>query len=89
MNEHLIIILKKMCECIKADYYQIDFEDGEWYYTQKWTIKQEDDFKIWLAEFIFNNKDARIQLTTIHHKTKRICKQFANEFIWNYGWNIK
>ena len=89
MNQYLEIILKEMCNRVNADYDKIDFKSENWYIQYSWTEIEEDDFIDWLSKFLKKNKKACKALMSSRSYTKKIIKQAAEEFIWNYGWKIK
>jgi hypothetical protein len=89
MGKHLTIILKEMCRLVGADFKEIAFKDDSWYHEYSWSQEDEDDFKEWVADYIFINKEARKELTTIKTADKKKCKEFASQFAFNYGWKIK
>lgn len=86
MNKYLKIILLKQCEIVGADYNKIDFKKENWYWDYQWTKEQEQEFKLWLIDYIKNNKEARNELMSIPSVNKKFLEKFANEFIMNYGW---
>ena len=88
-GEHLVVVLKEMCRIVKAKYKDIDFHKNHWYQKYKWTEDEEKDFRKWLTEYVFSNKEARWELSTIRYKDKKQCKKFAADFTWNYGWKYK
>lgn len=88
-SKHLIVILKEMCKRVSADYEKIDFMKDGWFWKYKWTKDGESKFEEWLTDYVYNNPDARTGLTTINYKSKKHCKVFALNFIWNYGWKLK
>lgn len=88
MNKYIIKILKKMCKIVGADFNRIDFKSNDWYRTYEWTKKQEDKFKEWFIDFIYNNKKAREELSYCG-KNKKDIKKFVDMFVFNYGWTIK
>ena len=89
MNEYLIIILKEMCNRVNANYDEIDFNSDRWYLLYSWTELEEDDFIDWMIKFFQKNKKATKVLFKYNTYTKKVFKQAAEEFVWNYGWKIK
>ena len=88
MLKHSVLILKEMCKRVNADYHSIDFNCDAWFWTYSWTQTEEDSFIDWLAEYLYTNKDARTEITKHPSGTKKYCRQFAENFTWNYGWKI-
>jgi hypothetical protein len=89
MNKYLTIVLKEMCSRVGANYDAIDFKHHSWYHTYSWTAEKEKEFVKWLANYMYLDRSARKELTTIHLNTKKKCKTFAENFTWNYGWKVK
>jgi len=89
MNKELEIILKEMCVRVGASYEDIDFHEHNWFTKHRWTIHQEEDFKDWLTNHLYENKSARGFILNISSKNKKLCKKGAQAFIFNYGWSYK
>jgi hypothetical protein len=89
MNNSLNTVLKEMCHRVGADFNKIDFPSGGWFLEATWTQEEEEDFKKWLADYIYNNKEARKEITSYRTNTKKNARQFAEQFIFNYGWKEK
>jgi len=87
MNEHLKVIMTKMCEVVGADYPLIDFQKEGWFLEYQWDIKTEEEYIIWLKQYLRDNKDARKFLLK-HNKISGI-DQAVKEFIILYGWQYK
>jgi hypothetical protein len=56
--KHLTIILKEMCQRVGADFNKIDFKKKDWQETYQWTEKKQEDFKRWLIDYLYKNKEA-------------------------------
>ena len=89
MNKELDFILKEMCNRVGAKFEDIDFQEHNWFTKHRWTIHQEEDFREWLANHFYENKQARNFILQISSKNKKLCKQGAKAFIFNYGWSYK
>lgn len=85
-GKYLTVILTEMCSRVGVKLHDVDWENPEWYWLYEWTSTEQDDFQKWLTEYMYANKDARNELSTISTKSKKHCNQFASQFIWNYGW---
>lgn len=89
MDKTLELILRKMCDMVGAEYEKMGFKDAKWYYKHTWTKEQEDEFTEWLADLLYRRVEARRLFHGFHYKTKRRCREYAESFVWNYGWKIK
>jgi len=90
MEEHLTFVLQEMCSRVSADFDSIDFKQSNWYTQYEWFVEEEAEFTEWLADYVYRNKDARRELTTRYYRiTKRDAREFAKQFVWNYGWKNK
>ena len=88
MNQNIAPILIEMCTRVGVDAWTIDFEDPSWYTKHKWTIEEEDDFKVWLCEWIANNRQTARELwKNIHSLDKKHRMEIAKGFVFNYGWS--
>lgn len=85
-NKYLIVILKELCRRVGAKYEKIDFMKENWFREYEWTEDEETDFKKWLLDYLYNNAEARRELTTIRRKNKKHCKSIADWFCFNHGW---
>ena len=80
-------IKKKLCSYVGADYKEIDWENtaDPYYWKYTWTNEQEEDFKNWLADYLYSSKQARMIYRT-PPRNKKQCKECAYWFTWNHGW---
>lgn len=85
----LKFILVEMCRRVNVAYCKMDFKKPGWFSEYSWTAREQDKFRDWLADYIFTNTKARHALATFTHKNKRMCKKFADDFIFGYGWSVK
>lgn len=89
MNKKLEPILKEMCKRVNVKYSDVDFTTSDWYTKHSWTEEEEDDFKVWLSEWIKNNKKDAKLLWSSHRFTKKNRQGMAAGFAFNYGWKYK
>jgi len=88
MDKYLKTIFTEMCNRVDADYDSIDFQKEDWYYQYEWTQEEENSFIEWVADYLYNNSEARKILYGIHIKNKKLCKKAAEGLIF-YCWKIK
>jgi hypothetical protein len=88
MNPYLSLILERMCQFANVRFKDIDFKSPDWFLKYEWTKNQEAEFKIWLIDFLRDNKQARISIMKTPKHSKKILEKVANEFIFNYGWKV-
>lgn len=88
-GKYLTIILTEMCSRVGVKLRDVDWDNHNWYWLYGWTEKEQDDFRDWLADYMLDNRGARKELSTIVTKNRKHCEQFADEFIWQYGWKVK
>ena len=104
MNEfspYLIEILKEMCKRVNANYDEIDFKINSWvddegifhtndyYHLFSWTKDEEDSFKKWMIDYLYNNKQARKEFMSFPKKNKKRIAACVDEFLWNHGWKLE
>jgi hypothetical protein len=88
-DKHLRIIIAKMCEIIDIDPDSIDVREENWYSKHTWTSEQRDDFEEWMANYLYNNKEARRNVMGVcQRRVKRSIKLFVQFFIFSYGWKM-
>lgn len=90
LGKHKIIVLCEMCRvvgfCVASASY---FKQPKWYHDYEWTQAQEDKFVEWMADYLFNNKEAREEFMEFPTRNKKRCKEAARGFMFYCGWKIK
>lgn len=86
---HLEVILRKMCEYVKADYDKINFTDENWFFHHQWYEHQEDKFKEWLYLYLATNNGARKEILAFNTKSKKLLEKAILHFILDYGWRTR
>lgn len=89
MGEHLIFILKKMCDAVGANYSFVNFKNENWFMEYEWSDVEEQKFVDWLSDYLYSNAKARREIMLFPVKNKERCKKTASEFIFCYGWKTK
>jgi hypothetical protein len=90
LNKGQIIVFKKMCKMVGADFNSIDFSKDGWYNQYEWTVEQEKEFFNWLSKKIRNNKTIRNDVTTFSFKPNKIrADKTAHWFVFMWGWKLK
>lgn len=88
MNKYLKYILKTMCDFVGANLGDIDFKSEDWYLQYSWSAEKEKEFILWLANYLYNNKEAREHICEVPIKNKKHLKKVAQMFVFNYGWKL-
>jgi hypothetical protein len=88
-DEHMQVILRKICEVVGADVEKINFWGHNWYYEHEWTVEQQEDYEKWMADYLYNNNGARKEIMAFARKNKKRCKDVAHHFACWYGWKTK
>jgi len=86
-SKPLVVILKKMCKFVGADYKKMDFHKDDWYWDYTWTKEEEGKFADWMVKYLMENKKARKMFSGVI-RTKNQIKEATNMFIFNYGWKV-
>jgi len=87
--EHSEIILKEMCRRVgmtDEDYRVFDFTEKEWFRKHEWTEKEEQDFILWLADFLEENKYVPKK---IRKRGIRWAGYESSKFVMSLGWKTK
>jgi len=79
------MILQKMCRKVGANYYKINFSSNDWYRQHQWLREEEEEFQIWMTEFL-KRKDVRGHFRLNSRTTKKERSKVAHDFTWNHGW---
>jgi hypothetical protein len=87
-SPHRYIVLKKMCDMVKAPYSVVNSCE-DWYHKYSWTQKQEDEFKKWFADYLYNNTEARNEIMSMPIKRKKVINGVVEFWNLDYGWKIK
>jgi hypothetical protein len=86
-GKHLQVVIREMCERVGVDADKQLFNHN-WFWTATWTKAEEDSFRDWLAEYVYNSAEARRELMAFPRRNKPYCKKLADEFVWQYGWKV-
>jgi hypothetical protein len=86
VKPHLEIILMKMFEGTGINYTPEYVKTQDWFLTHSWTEQQMDEYIEWLADYFYNNADARQEILNSTTKSKPYCKKAAEQFACFYGW---
>lgn len=85
-GKHLDAILQRLCKVVGADFASVDFKQPTWFRAHSWSTATEEQFTRWLADYLYNNKDAQRELYVRSYMRKRDCQNAAKWFVFNYGW---
>ena len=85
-NNGIKTVLTEMCKRVGADADKIDFKEEGWFMQHSWTQSEEEDFIKWVTDYLYTDKQARIDIMNSPSKRKGTCKKAATYFVWNYGW---
>jgi len=89
MNKYVEIILNEMCSRVNADYEHLDFKSPNWFMEYEWTEVEQDSFKKWLVDYLYNDTKVRKAICKFPIRTKRHLRKVADMFLFQYGWKIK
>jgi hypothetical protein len=81
----MIVILKKLCSFVGADFGKIDFSSNNWFMKHEWDSKQEEEFCEWMVKYLYDNATARKDITSCR-KNKMQLRKVARYFVFQYGW---
>jgi hypothetical protein len=84
-SDHLFTILYEMCNIVGADYHSIDFKSDNWYTHYIWSVDEENNFKVWLYEYLRDNKEARKELMRFPSSKPKDIEKIVNSFVCMYG----
>ena len=87
LNKVLKVILTKMCSYVKLDINQLDIDKKDWFMDYSWSIKQEEEFKLWLMSYLKSSSKARDYIMFRNTKDIHQLKTCVNSFVLNYGWS--
>jgi len=88
MTNKLREVYEEMAKRVGITIDQIDFTDANWFTKQKWTIKEELNFKDWLVEFMENNPEVIDEMVE-QGIIRRDILEMALDFVIFYGWDFK
>ena len=89
MSNNLEKVMKKMCQMVGADFTKMDFKKSNWFWDYEWSEKKEQKFMDWLAKFMLDDKDTRLEFMAFPSKNKKEIGRFVSQFCMNYSWKIK
>lgn len=68
--------------------YNPPLEDN-WYISEEWTQEEENEFALWMQDYLIENKQARKEIMRIPVKNKEVINKTVKTFLANYGWKVK
>jgi hypothetical protein len=86
-NPYLKAILINMCETVGADFNKIKFNTKKWFLKFLWTEEEENNFRNWLENYLYQEPKARKELMSLPRKNKKLIKNVVDEFLFMYGWS--
>lgn len=89
MNKYFKEVLEEMCVRVGTSLKEIDLERQDWYYAYQWTVEEQGEFERWLAKYLKENREARLELMRVPSTNKRFLEKFAKQFTLSYGWRFK
>jgi aminoglycoside N3'-acetyltransferase len=82
--EHTKEILAEMCKRVGVDAETFDFHHEDWYHLHEWTLKEEEDFTQWLANYLRKHKYTRGKKRGLDASLYE-----AQKIVAFYGWRLK
>ena len=92
IGKHLEEILKEMCLRVGTTLDKIDILKQDWQEQYEWTIEQEIEFQDWMYQYLIQNKDALIEISTYRPDESLSAielKNLTKEFTLFYGWALE
>lgn len=83
--KHLKEILEKMFSYVGEKYTPEYVKQDEWFLNHSWTKEQQDEFIVWLVDYL-KNSEARKELMMFPIKDRKNLVMFSQHFVFNYGW---
>lgn len=87
-SKHLVIVLSEMCRRIGACFDDIGFTADNWFQQYVWTEEEQEKFEKWFVDYLYANKEAREEITTVRVKNKKRLRKAAQYFLLSYGWSF-
>ena len=87
-NVYLQVVLSEMCSRVGAKIKDINPKEEGWYEGYDWTKEEQEDFSVWMTNFLYFNSQARKELLTINIKNKKLIRKAVDMFILSYGWKV-
>lgn len=88
MKPQISVVLKEMFKRVGATYNEDLVQDDGWYLKYSWPKVEEDEFKEWFTDYLYNNVQARKEIMAFPRKNKVHIRKVVEEFVWNYGWKV-
>lgn len=85
MDKELKTILDEMCSIVGAK--EVNYKEKEWFLKHTWSEEEQESFRNWLSNFLYNNSKARKAFKIA--RSKKYCDKASGMFILNYGWKTK
>lgn len=97
INEYMIVIFREMCSRVGVDFVEVVLDETEknelghyeWPYEKyTWSEKQEDEFREWVIDYLYNNTAARHALTYCG-KSKKCLRDAVGYILLMFGWRYE
>jgi len=85
---NLQYILTEMCNRVGAEPEAVDFGQHEWFYAHSWTMKEDEAFIEWVADYLYTHAKARREIMSFPRKSKAYCKKTAQALSLFCSWRI-
>jgi len=63
--------------------------EGNWYASEEWTQEQENEFALWMQDYLLNDNKARKEFMKKPLKNAEVIQKTVKEFLSVYGWKVK
>lgn len=88
-NPYLEEILREMCLRVGANFDKLDFKSSDWFTKYSWTEDEEEDFKLWLNQYFYDNAEAREEIMPRVAKDIEVIDMANSEFLLRFGWKLE
>ena len=92
IGKHLEVILEEMCNRAGTQLKFVNILEQDWQEKHEWTIAEEISFQQWLYQYLVQNKDALLELSTYQPDESVSATDLLNlakEFTLFYGWALE
>lgn len=87
LSPHLEAIFKEMFKRVGVEYSYDYMMQDDWYTKETWSVKEENDFCLWMFDYIYDNPEVCNELLDIGYINPKHLRSMIDMFVLDFGWS--
>jgi len=88
-KKHFDKIMSEMCSRVGANWEVVNPKESGWFQKHNWSEAEQESFKEWMVNYLYNSGEARKEVLTFNVKNKALIRKAVDKFLFCYGWSVK